>query len=960
MQLSPPLTSAILAHMGSFQAAIQIIQPLTDGAWEVLKPRLLSQREDALQRLAQSRVLQDQINNLQQGHQSMLNGDLGDQWDELQAPLRARIGGYADETIRDGWGAGQKVSKDNCSVFAAQVLVYVRKRFYAELAKDEAAARATGREPVMDPTNGPYTRKLTLDNMKWVFETKIKPHTDVYRKELFLCSECEGNKLYGFEGVIQHYAAKHTTALSLGSVVVHWKAEWPENTPFNPEPPTGKSTASYHATAVPITGPFPVAAPPRNYGYGAYQQAPVSAPMQVPIVPYYQTNSMPYYGNHQTGEHYSAQQNTTYAAPQPYPGASYQAPHYDGPVNNVAYNEQPQDYSQQRFPPTTQAYYPPPTQVVAASPVAPVPLTQSLYPPQAGLFNHNPPTHGQQVVPVPAVVPPPRQAVPLLKTADYKAQLQDVARNAKDVWDSINGLKDIPGSAKVATIIYHVLKRSEFRFPEEPPLSMIIDGLTSNKDMRKIRNINGLLCKACGLESRGSTSTSKKKHYSFPQLVAHFNSVHEYGGSRGQNLNWTEDMIELPDFARLATAVKKGKSDSRIKLITDALPEILAPPPSPKMENDKVIGSVSTPSDDDQYDPCKPGDALPKNNAPTKTKRYRPTGNAATQKSRISDVVAQISQQATVISRGRPIEKSAAPKAKVSQGMRRRSVERSRSRSPKYVKTAPQYRERTAPPPREPVEEYEYTRISSPRGDYMLRRPINRPVEEASPSPVPAPVPVQYRERTGPPPREREPVEEYEYVRVNSPRGDYMLRRPIIRERERLREPVYVSYSEERERSFAARPPTVQRPLASPAEPEFEYTRISSPRGDYMLRRPIIRPVEEASAVPAPVYSQYRERTPPPPPREPIEEYEYVRVSSPRGDYMLRRPVVRVREREPVYTAYEEGERSYARESRQQQPVSRAPLPPRRQQSVRYEEEEYDPRHPEFPPAQVGRQVRYL
>jgi hypothetical protein len=333
--LDPSLNAAILAHMPSFQAAIQIIQPLTDSAWEVLKPRLLSQRGDAEQReserLAQSRVVQEQINNFH-GIKTKTDGDPTDEWEDIQAPLRARIGAYADETIRDAWAGGVKVSKDNSSVFAAQVLIYVRKRFYAEIAKDEAAVRATGREPERDPPDGPFLRKLTLENMKWVFDTKIKPHTENYRKELFLCSDCETSKFYGFEGVIQHYAAKHTTALSLGSVVVHWKSEWPEYTPFNPEPPTGKNVASYY-TAAPSAAQYSGPPPHPSYGYGGYQQAP--APTQLPNTPFYQPSSGSYYGQ-QYGDQYSAHQNGPYAPPQPYLEApqGYQAAQYAPPPSN--------------------------------------------------------------------------------------------------------------------------------------------------------------------------------------------------------------------------------------------------------------------------------------------------------------------------------------------------------------------------------------------------------------------------------------------------------------------------------------------------------------------------------------------------------------------------------------------------------------------------------------------------
>jgi hypothetical protein len=205
---------------------------------------------------------------------------------------------------------------------------------------------------------------------------------------------------------------------------------------------------------------------------------------------------------------------------------------------------------------------------------------QPQYDPPAGQY-YAQPSYNQQAAPAPTLPVDPSTSI-IVKTEDYKAQLQDVAKNAKDVWDSVNGLKDIPGSVKVYAIIFHILKRSRFNFPEDPPLSMIIDGLSSNKDMRKVRNINGLLCKACSVGMPGITTKTEKKHYSFPQLVSHFASTHERGGSQNksvQDLDWTRDMVELPDLSRLAATVSSiGKTDSRLKLIADALPEIFAPP----------------------------------------------------------------------------------------------------------------------------------------------------------------------------------------------------------------------------------------------------------------------------------------------------------------------------------------------------------------------------------------------
>jgi hypothetical protein len=593
LSLDPPLTAGVLAHMPSFQAAIQIIQPLTDSAWEVLQPRLISQRADAEQRenerLAQTRVVQERNDerNIQDMQPRSDSKDLDQQWEDIQAPLRTRIGGYADETIRDAWAGGDKVNKDNCPAFAAEVLMYVRKRFYAEVAKDEAAVRATGREPETDPPNGPYTRKLTLENMKWVFDNKIKLYTEQYRKELFLCSECDHHlKWYGFEGVIQHYAAKHTNDLSNGSIVVHWKSEWPEYPPFSPEPLSVKP--SYYAAPSNAGVPYPVPTPQQNYGYGGYQPVPVSAPMQPSNLHGYQESPGPYYGNPQFGDQYAGHQNGPYAPPPIYPedSQSYQAPQYSAPPpmgGNLGYSEPPQDYSQQgyggQYQAPSQAYYPPshPGPLYPAS-VSEAAIQQPSYAPQEGQYGYSytqPPVHA---------IPPPVNDFPPVpyKTEEYKTQLQAIAKSAREVWDAVNNIKDIPNSVKVYTIIYHVLKRSRDSFPEDPPLSMINDGLSNNKDMRKVRNINGLLCKACSLDMAGSSSAPQKKHYSFPQLVNHFYTVHEQAVAQnepGHIPDWTKDMVDLPDLSRFASALKKpGINEQKLKLIGEALPEIFAAP----------------------------------------------------------------------------------------------------------------------------------------------------------------------------------------------------------------------------------------------------------------------------------------------------------------------------------------------------------------------------------------------
>lgn len=79
-------------------------------------------------------------------------------WDDAQGPLRASISDLADELIRDKWSDGDRVSKKEASQFAADVLLYVRKRFYAQIAEKAAARRAAGKQPIVEPPEGPGLR----------------------------------------------------------------------------------------------------------------------------------------------------------------------------------------------------------------------------------------------------------------------------------------------------------------------------------------------------------------------------------------------------------------------------------------------------------------------------------------------------------------------------------------------------------------------------------------------------------------------------------------------------------------------------------------------------------------------------------------------------------------------------------------------------------------------------------
>lgn len=539
LALDPPLPANILAHIPSFQAALQIITPMDDQGWELLKPRLLAQRAEAEQREKETtaRIQKEADEKRNQNATTKEARDAEDaDWDDLQAPLRARIAGFADEIIRDGWEDGEKVSRDNCSKFAVEVLSYIRKRFYAEVAKDAAAARAAGTPPIVDPPQGPFTQKLTLENMKWIFEVKVKPHTERYRKEIFLCNGCDVTlRYYGFEGVIQHYAAKHTHALSIGNVVVHWRAEWPEHPPFTSEPKTAK------------TGFYPTQPLP---GYNTYQPGPPGA-YQPPSA-----GPTPAYGPPSWSEY-----------PQgPHP------PHPPGPPRPMAAGGYvpPQGYGASPYPLTDsyQSYPPAPAQQPSYSgPVQPTSSTAYNY--NYGAYQSNNQV-GYQAM----------QSSPF--STHYGTQLEEMARIARDLWNATSNMKDTLSIVRVQVVIFHLAKRFHSKFSIPLPLSTFIDGLSNHKDMRPVRNVNGLICRVCHQSIGGYVAPEEeRKSWSLPQLTSHFQSKHVEPfvqmGQYGQPPEWTVEMVLLPEPAAVSNLRAAVSIDGqKYHLVKEAVPHLLA------------------------------------------------------------------------------------------------------------------------------------------------------------------------------------------------------------------------------------------------------------------------------------------------------------------------------------------------------------------------------------------------
>ena len=586
---------------------MQISQPLTDQAWQVLQPRLLAQLPYAerreKERAQQHELLAEEYRQRRQQEAQLkeTRENFDREWETFQAPVRTRIGALADEIIDARWAQGNAVTKETSPRFAADILLHVRQRFYADIAREDKAALVAGETVKADSANGPPTRRLILENMKWLFETKIKPRTDHFQKELFLCSACDSNfKFYGFEGVIQHYAAKHTTTLSMGNIIVHWRAEWPETPPFNPNPSPAK--AAYYKVPTPAIPSLQDHPPIRDShgttSFGTYSQGgetgiavapqrhntalyPVEAyadsyggPHQEaarPSVPLQQYSGAPTV-DHDVGASYSSSQSG-YAN-----GAGNYSSFPTGRHGQVTQSYASSFPGQQTYSGFAQGH----SSTVSQGYVADLNMSAHAgYPPAAypSIFSNGP------LASNPSSLDFGRNVTGQVSDL-YQRQMDEMAKHAKDVFTGIGGIKDLPGSVRIHVVIQHTISRFKATFPNEPSLSMFIDGLDRNAVMRPVRSVNGLGCKTCIKTGTGA------KLYTLPHLVNHFRTIHventqTFGypqyGLQAPERDWKHDMIDLPDLSKVSNLVNaSGMTDSKLALIAWAFPEAF-PSPLPRL-----------------------------------------------------------------------------------------------------------------------------------------------------------------------------------------------------------------------------------------------------------------------------------------------------------------------------------------------------------------------------------------
>ncbi|KAL6896184.1 hypothetical protein HDV57DRAFT_521251 [Trichoderma longibrachiatum] len=133
--------------------------------------------------------------------------------EQPDSPIRAEISKLADRIINGQLNGGVNIKK-KFAAFASQVLLCVRNQYYANSFN----------------ANPSLTQRLTLDDMRWVFNQKIAPLSDRPEAAIFSCNKCPTTKLYSFQGVVQHYCQIHCGKETKMSV--HWRAEWAAELPF--------------------------------------------------------------------------------------------------------------------------------------------------------------------------------------------------------------------------------------------------------------------------------------------------------------------------------------------------------------------------------------------------------------------------------------------------------------------------------------------------------------------------------------------------------------------------------------------------------------------------------------------------------------------------------------------------------------------------------------------------------
>lgn len=542
--------------MEPFRESLQTPTPFTDKDWEHLRPKLQAQA-DIARKCKNREQVADETSKPGSKEAPKLNtsGNIKERWESLQAPIRKDLSAYVDELLRVAWDDGRAINSQTASRFAADALVYARHRY------------ATDNPEKTQPGSA---FQLLLHNMKWLFENKVKPLTEVAHgvRDLFRCAECgHESKAFAFEGLIQHFKAKHTQDFGTNELggVTWYSSLWPEKPPFRHSPDPDKSRKDL-GTPFQAKQAAPVGGQAKQKQYKSYERPAQTLYQPVPGPYGFPPTSPGFYpaahgplGGYYTPTQYRSlatspafSQTSGYHPPSHYPYIGQTSP-FDG--HGPPFSQNPQ------------------TPVSSAGPWAMSP-------------GYLPGQHSFAPSPAPS------------QPSFLQVQMDEVGGISQEIWQALDKIKLIPPSVRMYVIIQHVVSRFRNRFSNEPNLDLFFQCLESHPLMQLMKSANGLACKVCVLEKESREeghshafplTGGERKLYSFYYLLMHFKNVHVETKLALENaqstddpeeikrLDWKEDMIELPDDQHIASLRRvPGMNDPKaIQILKEVFPSQL-------------------------------------------------------------------------------------------------------------------------------------------------------------------------------------------------------------------------------------------------------------------------------------------------------------------------------------------------------------------------------------------------
>ncbi|TKA71640.1 hypothetical protein B0A55_07576, partial [Friedmanniomyces simplex] len=173
---------------------------------------------------------------------------------------------------------------------------------------------------------------------------------------------------------------------------------------------------------------------------------------------------------------------------------------------------------------------------------------------------------------------------------DPDAQLNQLSADAREVWDTLDGVKDFMECIRIHTVLHHVVERFRERFGVKPTLDLLTDALATHVLMRPMKNAHRLACKVCVAgQTDGSAANPSYyarirnvKLWNASSLISHFKIMHQPQEGAG-GFDWAKDMIELPETQLVSELIRTpGMDDEKLALVAAAFPGAF-PQPLPRI-----------------------------------------------------------------------------------------------------------------------------------------------------------------------------------------------------------------------------------------------------------------------------------------------------------------------------------------------------------------------------------------